>query len=77
MLMDAAKAVNQRIAIQTLDFWFCFYETITTHISDLKSHGHIFTQFSEASKILLLACCKVPSIQYEALEPEEISELEV
>ncbi len=36
LLKDCAKSVNQRVAIQSLDFWICFYETITQRISNLK-----------------------------------------
>lgn len=65
------------MAIQSLDFWICFYETITQRISNLKQYEHIFTQFKEVSLLLLLASQKLPNIQYDALEPEEISELEL
>ena len=45
LMKDCAKAQNQRIAIQSLDFWACFYETITTRIENLKQYEHLFTQF--------------------------------
>lgn len=34
IMKDSAQAVNQRIAIQSLDFWISFYETIKTHIKE-------------------------------------------
>ena len=34
IMKDCARSVNQRIAIQSLDFWVCFYETITTRIEN-------------------------------------------
>lgn len=77
LMKDCAKSQNQRIAINSLDFWICFYETITTRIENLKQYEHLFTQFQEISQLLLIASQKLPNIQYDAIEPEEIAELEV
>ena len=77
LMKDCAKSQNQRIAITSLDFWICFYETITTRIENLKQYEHLFTQFQEISQLLLIASQKLPNIQYNAIEPEEIAELEV
>ena len=72
LMKDCAKAVNLRIAIDSLDFWLCFYETITTRLNNLKQYGHIFSHYFEVSQLLLLSCQKVSSIKYEELETEEI-----
>lgn len=77
IMKDCAKSQNQRITVQSLDFWICFYETITTRIENHKQYEHLFSQFKEVSQLLLLASQKLPNIDYANLGPEEISELEV
>ena len=71
-MKDAARSVNQRIAIQSLDFWLCFYETITQRIDNLKQYSHLFTHFFEASQLLLVASQKVTNVPYENMQPEDV-----
>ena len=52
-MKDCASSQNQRIAIQSLDFWESFYETITNRIENLKEYGHLFKEFQEVSQIML------------------------
>ena len=67
-MKDCAGSQNQRIAIQSLDFWEQFYETITTRIDNLKDYNHLFKEFQEASQIMLYASVKLSSISYQELE---------
>lgn len=61
-----------RIAIQSLDFWLCMHETITTNIANLPAYEHLFSQFREVCHIMLLNSQKIMRIKYSQLDAEEI-----
>ena len=76
LLKDCARIPNLRLAVQSIDFWLDFKETINT--CELKNEQHILEQYKLVAQILLEQSMKISSVPYEHnLFLEEIEELEI
>lgn len=65
LMKDCAKAANQRVAVQSLNFWLEMHETVTTvEIENLKSYQHLFEEYTQISQVMLMQSVKIASIDY-------------